>query len=469
MRSGCRSPAPPRTWRCGTARSTTTSGTRGRSPPRRAGGRGTGAGSRERLPRLAGCHGGGRGRRRGGRAGDRGGSHRGQGPSRSGRSSPRCEPARRAPFYALDTVWDGYLRQYPADLIAVSRSLWRPSSASSRTWRRFIARLLAEAVEANGRHPFVLGSLGMQAQERGEADTAHGYAAEALALIRPGFVPAGHVTARALRGQRSCDRAAVDHRLHAQDQCGPAAATRRTCPGTPACSGAGRPGGGAAAAGGDGRSRGQRDGCSSNGASTSGGSRLAGVVDPDDDPSGGVIALGRCRGRGPASSSSSVGTRWGWRAAETWPGCARRRPLGRCARGGRCCPASPRLRRPAGGLAVHGVATLLTVLAHGGLEADRAPSARCSRTPCSQRWSGPGAPRGGPSADEAAGPPAVPRRRLRLVLSRCGGSSGHQRTVSARCPADPDQQRLAVVRLASADRLGPSRRQTACTACWPGR
>ena len=99
-----------------------------------------------------------------------------------------------APFSALDTIWGSYLQQYPADLLA------RFAVAVSVIFFGFRAdmedvlpRLLAEALDVNGRHPFVLSFLGMQAQEQGDLDTAQAYAAEVLAS-RPGFVPAGHVT-----------------------------------------------------------------------------------------------------------------------------------------------------------------------------------------------------------------------------------------------------------------------------------
>ncbi|HET9944693.1 MAG TPA: hypothetical protein VFR56_03505, partial [Actinomycetes bacterium] len=97
------------------------------------------------------------------------------------------------PFYALDRVWDGYLREYPADLLARFAVAVAAIFSFRPDMEDVLDRLLAEALEANGRHPFVLSFLGMQAQERGRLDVAHELAAEALAA-RPGFVPAGHVT-----------------------------------------------------------------------------------------------------------------------------------------------------------------------------------------------------------------------------------------------------------------------------------
>jgi hypothetical protein len=97
------------------------------------------------------------------------------------------------PFYALDTVWDGYLRDHPADLLARFAVAVAAIFGFRPDMEVVIAHLLDDALVANGRHPFVLSFLGMQAQERGELDQAQAYAAEALAT-RPGFVPAGHVT-----------------------------------------------------------------------------------------------------------------------------------------------------------------------------------------------------------------------------------------------------------------------------------
>jgi len=100
---------------------------------------------------------------------------------------------RETPFYALDAVWEGYLRDYPADLLARFAIAVAAIFGFRPDMEEVLAQLLAEAVQVNGRHPFVLSFLGMQAQERGDLDTAHAYAAEVLAS-RPGFVPAGHVT-----------------------------------------------------------------------------------------------------------------------------------------------------------------------------------------------------------------------------------------------------------------------------------
>ena len=195
------------------------------------------------------------------------------------------------PFYALDTVWDGYLRQYPADLLARFAVAVATIFGFRPDMEEVLARLLAEAVEANGRHPFVLSFLGMQAQERGELDAAHGYAAEALAA-RPGFVPAGHVTTHVhfergdhatglpwitgfMRDQMrpGCGYAphlswhAGLHELALDDR--EAVLRRLAVMAGPEAS---------------------EDWLLSNGASYLWRLKLAGVVDPDDDPSGGVIA-----------------------------------------------------------------------------------------------------------------------------------------------------------------------------------
>jgi hypothetical protein len=195
------------------------------------------------------------------------------------------------PFYALDTVWDGYLRDHPADLLARFAVAVAVIFSFRADMEEVMARLLDEAVAANGRHPFVLSFLGMQAQERGQLDLAHDYAAEVLST-RPGFVPAGHVTTHVhfergdhatglpwitgfMRDQMrpGCGYAphlswhAGLHELALDDR---AAVLRRL----------------AVMAG----PEASQDWLLSNGASYLWRLKLVGVVDADDDPSGGAIA-----------------------------------------------------------------------------------------------------------------------------------------------------------------------------------
>ena len=195
------------------------------------------------------------------------------------------------PFYALDRVWADYLREYPTDLLARFAVAVAVIFAFRPDLEEVMARLLAEAVEANGRHPFVLSFLGMQAQERGELATAHDLAAEVLAS-RPGYVPAGHVTTHVHfeRGDHATGLSWITgfmrdqmrpgcgygphlswhaglHELAMDDR--PAVLRRLAVMAGPEAS---------------------SDWLLSNGASYLWRLKLAGVVAPDDDPSGGVIA-----------------------------------------------------------------------------------------------------------------------------------------------------------------------------------
>ena len=197
-----------------------------------------------------------------------------------------------SPFSAMEATWDGYLRQYPADLVVRFAVAVAVIFFGFRTdLEEVTGRLFTEALDVNGRHPFVLSFLGMRAQEMGDLDAAQEYAVEVFAA-RPGYVPAGHVTTHVYyeRGDHATGLPWIDgfmrdvmrpgcgyaphlswhaglHELALDDR---AAVLRRL----------------AMMAGPDA----SRDWLLSNGASYLWRLKLAGVVPPDEDPSDGTIS-----------------------------------------------------------------------------------------------------------------------------------------------------------------------------------
>ena len=307
-----------------------------------------------------------------------------------------------APFSALDTIWGSYLQQYPADLLA------RFAVAVSVIFFGFRAdmedvlpRLLAEALDVNGRHPFVLSFLGDAGPGAAATSTPRTqYAAEVLAS-RPGYVPAGHVTTHVHfeRGDHATGLPWITgfmrdemrpgcgyephlswhaglHELALDDR---AAVLRRL----------------ALMAG----PEASRDWLLSNGASYLWRLKMAGIVAPDEDPSSGALAESArpvadeppylfvgwhaamglaCSGdvaalRAVAAADYSAGARG---LAEVLPDVA-----GAFADLLEDSPSSAAGRAAAGS----------SRTAAGS--AARARSARFSRTACSPRWSGPGVPR----------------------------------------------------------------------------
>ncbi|HTE73100.1 MAG TPA: hypothetical protein VK640_07870 [Actinomycetes bacterium] len=98
------------------------------------------------------------------------------------------------PMWALDRVWGPYLADHPTDLLARFTLMFAVLFAFREDGGAEAQRLVREGRRLNGAHPLVQSMLAMAAQERGELDEAQAYAAEVLA-DRPGYIPAGHVTA----------------------------------------------------------------------------------------------------------------------------------------------------------------------------------------------------------------------------------------------------------------------------------
>lgn len=97
------------------------------------------------------------------------------------------------PMWALDRVWGPYLAAHPTDLLARFTVLIAVRFAFRDDDDTEGARLVQEGRRVNGAHPFVLSLQAMGAQERGALDEAQELAAAVLA-DRPGYIPAGHAT-----------------------------------------------------------------------------------------------------------------------------------------------------------------------------------------------------------------------------------------------------------------------------------
>ena len=187
--------------------------------------------------------------------------------------------------------WLAYLRDYPADLLGRYAAMvdvlfaFRPDRATA------VDALVADGLAVNGRHPFLASAQAMLAQEEADLDRAQELAAAVLAE-HPDYVAAAHVVTHVhfergdhtegldwlegwVRGvmRPGCEYAphlswhAGLHELALDDR---AAVLRRL----------------AVLAG----PEADQDWLLSNGASYLWRLKLAGVVDPGDDPSGGVIA-----------------------------------------------------------------------------------------------------------------------------------------------------------------------------------